>query len=61
MASSMLRSINAEETVDLKQVKELAGAVKELSALVSSRGDEEGENDNTLTVVFEGEGENWAR
>jgi len=62
-ASSMLDCILGDsDSVEIKQIKELTGAVKELSALICQKnGDTSEESGNTFTVIFEGEGEEWAK
>ena len=62
-SSSMLDCIRGDsDSVEIKQIKELTGAVKELSALICQKnGDTSEESGNTFTVIFEGEGEEWAK
>ena len=62
IATSMKGEIDGGEDWDLKQLKELTGAAKELSALISSLSEEDKDSSEaSVTVVFEGEGEEWAK
>ena len=62
IATSMKGDIDGGEEWDLKQLKELTGAAKELSALIASLSDAEGEErGETITVLFESEGEELAK
>lgn len=63
VATSVKSSIDSGEACDIKQVKELAGTAKELSSLIGAMEDKkgEGEDGHLITVLFEGEGEKWAR
>ena len=53
---------NGERNDDIKQIKELTGAVKELSSLIYQSCDD-GKDDgrDAFRVIFEGEGEEWAK
>ncbi|MBE6588057.1 MAG: hypothetical protein E7647_06555 [Ruminococcaceae bacterium] len=62
IATSMKGDIDRGEECDLRQLKDLTGAAKELCALISSLDPEErDEKTASLTVLFEGEGEKWAK
>lgn len=62
IATSMKGDIDGGEEWDLKQLKELTGAAKELSALISSLSEDDKDSaESSFTVVFEGEGEEWAK
>jgi hypothetical protein len=62
IATSMKGDIDGGEEWDLKQLKELTGAAKEISALISSLSEKEGEHGGeSLTVIFDGEGEELAK
>ena len=62
IATSMKGDIDGGEEWDLTQLKELTGAAKELSALIASLSEEDGENKGeTLTVIFESDGEELAK
>lgn len=63
IATSMKGDIECGVEFDLKQLKELTGAAKELSCLISSlnASKEEKDEGGDVTVVFEGEGEEWAK
>ena len=61
IATSMKGDIDGGEEWDLKQLKELTGAAKELSALIASLSENEEERGETLTVLFEDEGEELAK
>lgn len=62
IATSMKGDIDGGEEWDLKQLKELTGAAKELSALISSLSeDDKDTSESSVTVVFESEGEEWAK
>ena len=62
-ALSMMECIEgSSDSVEIKQIKELTGAVKELSALIYQNSNESMENtSDSITVIFEGEGEEWAK
>ena len=62
IATSMKGDIEDGVEFDLKQLKELTGAAKELSGLISSLNTEENDDSATsVCVVFRGEGEDWAK
>ena len=62
VATSMKGEIDGGETCDLKQLKELTGACKELSGLISSIEEQADDSDSSsLTVIFEGESGEWAK
>lgn len=63
IATSMKGDIDSGEVCDIKQLKELTGAAKELSALISAldQGNDQRENATTLTVLFEDETQKWAQ
>ena len=59
-SSAMLEKMEEDTSVEIKQIKELTGAVKELSALIYQN--EGGTQDTgSYTVIFQGEGEEWAK
>lgn len=61
IAISMKGTLEDGECCDIKQLKELTGAAKELSALIFAVNPDDCEEDrNALTVRFEG-GEEWAK
>lgn len=62
IATSMKGDIDGGQEWDLKQLKELTSAAKELSALISSLSDDDRDSsESSVTVVFESEGEDWAK
>lgn len=61
IATSMKGEIDSGEGWDLKQLKELTGATKELSSLISTLSDEGKDEGHTITVSFEGEGEDYSK
>ncbi len=62
IATAMKGDIDGGEEWDLKQLKELTGAAKELSCLIASLSAEDKEEKSTAVIVaFEGEGEGWAK
>ena len=62
-ATTMKGEIESGKAFDIKQLKELTGAAKELSALICAL--DEGTDDNgsagCVFVSFESEGEEWAK
>lgn len=62
MALSIKNELDGDNVCDVKQIKELTGAAKELSGLMAAIDQKNGEDtsDNRITVLFEGEGEKWA-
>ena len=65
MATTMKEGLEVEGACDVKQLKELCSTAKELSALMNAledrKTDERSAHLNALTVLFEGEGEEWAK
>ncbi|MBQ2729671.1 MAG: hypothetical protein IJF69_02745 [Clostridia bacterium] len=62
IATSMKADLKSGEMFDIKQLKELTGAAKELSALICALDSESSENEqSTVAIRFEGEGEEWAK
>ena len=64
MATGIKKDMEDKKKCDVKQIKELTGAAKELSALLSALSAEHGlqkENEKRITVVFESEGEQWGK
>lgn len=62
MAAEMKGSLENGDSGDIKQLKELTLAAKELAAVIRGleEGDEEG-NDTSIRVVLEGDIEKWAK
>lgn len=62
IATGMKGEVERGEEFDLKQLKELTGAAKELSALISATDPTEGaeEDERGIAVIFRGEGQEWA-
>lgn len=64
MAISINREMESGKKCDVKQIKELTGAAKEISALLDTLNTNQNttsENQNNITVVFESEGEQWGK
>ncbi len=62
IASSMKGEIDSGGNWDIKQLKELTGAAKELSVLIcalNTDGDEK--TGDHITVYFEGDSKEWAQ
>ena len=60
VAGNMKDSLDGGGNVDTKQLKELTSTLKELSAVIDDLHESSEESKNTLTVLFEGEGQEWA-
>ncbi len=62
IATSMKGDVDRGDEFDLRKLKELTGAAKELSALISATEcrDADGERDSSVAIVFEEEGAEWA-
>lgn len=62
IASSMKGEIDSGGGWDIKQLKELTVAAKELSGLICAlNSDGESEKGDHITVYFEGESKEWAQ
>lgn len=64
MATDMKKDIENGKKCDAKHIKELTGAAKELSALLtalSTGNTSHKENEKLITVLFESEGEQWGK
>ena len=62
MATGIKNDIDTGKKCEVKQIKELTGAAKELSSLLSTLSCENAPaNEKHITVVFESEGEQWGK
>ncbi len=65
LATSLKCEIDEGNMGDVKLIKELTGAAKELSALMGSmsekNGEKEGEGDRVMHVAFREDEEEWAK
>ncbi len=64
MATGIKKDMESGKKCDVKQIKELTGAAKELAALLGTLSCSQNtpyENEKRITVVFESEGEQWGK
>ena len=64
IANGIRNDIENGKKCEVKQIKELTGAAKELSSLLLTLNSDTGttaDNEKHVTIVFESEGEQWGK